>query len=168
MLKRHFAGLALALVAISLVACGDAPESGRGIVAVSSINGGVPISSSAAVAGDLIIPCEFRFRPYNSFVDITEASPHGDIIIESYTVSWTRSDGGSGVIPSRSEVTSIFLSVYEPAIGSIRMVSAAEKGDPALSTLPATLIAHIDFVAREMGSEHDMEFSTEATVSFTN
>lgn len=167
MLKRHFAFFACALAALALVACDDAPESGRATVAVSEINGGTPASTSVSVPADYNVPMEFRFRPYNDLLVISEATPHGDIIIESYRVTWTRADGGA-VLPAREEVTSIFLSVYEPNTGIIRLVSAAEKSDPALGTVPVTMIAHLDFKAREMGTEHEIEFSTAVSVDFVN
>jgi len=160
MLKRHFACLALALAALGLVSCGDAPESGRAIVTVSDINAGNPISSSVSSGTDDVIAMEFRFRPYNTLLEISEATPHGDILIESYTITWT-----NGTIPSRTEESSFFLAVYEPGVYGVRLVTSAEK---TAVTAPASLVAHIDFVAREMGTEHEIKFSTQATVNFTN
>jgi hypothetical protein len=160
MLKRHVVFIALAAVALAAVGCDDAPESGRAVVAVSSINGGNPVSSSVSSGVDDVVPMEFRFRPYNTFLDISEAAPHGDVIVERYTVTWS-----SGAIASREEITSFFLSVYEPAIYGVRLVAASEKGAVAAGT---SLVAHIDFVAREMGNDATSEFSTEVTVSFTN
>jgi len=166
MLKRHFTFLALAIAALALVACDDAPESGRGTVTVSSINSGLPITSTVATPGDVAIPMEFRWRPYNTLNTITEAAPHGDILIEHYTITWTRVSGGTGALPTRSEDTQIFLPVYEPGVGFVRLVTSTEKGDASLAALPVTMTAHFDFVAREMGSTHEMEFSTQATVIF--
>jgi hypothetical protein len=163
MLKRHFAFIALAIAALTLVACDDAPESGRAIVAVSNINGGNPVTSSVSLAADDVVPMEFRFRPYNMFNTITEAAPHGDIIIEHYTVTWTRTDGGTA-LPSRQETTSIFLSVYEPATSGVRLVTAAEKG--SVTGVPVVMEAHIEFTAREMGTEEEIKFSTHFSVSF--
>jgi len=165
MLKRHFAFLALAIAALALIGCDDSPENGRAIVAVSEINNGNPVQSSVSTGTSDIVPMEFRWRPYNEYALVSEATPHGDILIESYTISWTL-DGGTSAIPSRTEVTSIFVPVYDVVSAGILMVTAEEKA--AVVGVPVSLIAHIDFKAREMGTEHEIEFSTQTSVTFIN
>jgi hypothetical protein len=160
MLKRHVVFIAFAAVALAAVGCSDAPESGRAVGAVSNINGGIPVSSSVSSGADDVITMEFRFRPYNTLLDISETTPYGDIIIERYVITWS-----NGAIASREEITSFFLSVYEPASYGVRLVTAAEKGSVAV---PASLVAHIDFFAREMGTDSEIEFSTDVTVNFTS
>lgn len=166
-MKRYLALVAIAITALFAIACDDSPSTGRAIVDVSGINGGSPVSSSVASAADDNIAMEFRWRPYNNqLIEEVETTPHGDIVIEHYRITWTRDSAGSGVIPPREENTSIFVPVYTPVVGGIRVVTAAEKLDPSVAA-GVTMTAHIDFNAREMGTKSDIiKFSTSFTVIF--
>ncbi|HET6347495.1 MAG TPA: hypothetical protein VFH88_00275 [Candidatus Krumholzibacteria bacterium] len=169
MFKRHLVLAALAVTALMAVACSDSPSTGRAIADVSMINGGEPVSSSVSIAADDNIPMEFRWRPYNNtLMDTPETTPHGDIVIEHYRITWTRDSAGSGVLPSREENTSIFVPVYTLVTAGVRVVTASEKTDPSLAGPPVTMTAHIDFNAREMGTDSEIKFSTSFTVIFTN
>jgi hypothetical protein len=154
----------LALAAVFAIGCDDSPESGRAIAAVSDINGGVPVDVSVSAATNADVPMTFRWRPYND-VDgvISEAAPHGDIIVEHYRITWTREDGGT-VIPPREEETSIFIPVYDLVSGSVRLVTPAEKA--VVAPVPVNMIVNIEFQAREMGNDHEIEFATTFTVHF--
>jgi hypothetical protein len=168
MLKRHFAVVLLAIAALVPFGCDDTPESGRAIVSVSDINGGVPVELSVSSGTSDMVVMEFRWRPYNNESPVvSEATPHGDIIIEHYRITWTRVSAGSGALPAREEDTSIFVPVFDLVNGAIRLVTADEKTDPSLAGAPVTMTAHIDFNAREMGTAHEIvEFSTNFTVVF--
>ena len=165
MSKRNFAFIACAVAALALAACDDAPESGRAIVSVSEINGGAPVTASVAAATDIAVPMEFRWRPYNDYVLSSEATPHGDIIIESFTITWTGPDG-STAIPARTEAIAVFVPVYDLVTSQIRIATAAELG--SVTGAPVLLTAHVDFKAREMGNDHEIEFSTSFTANFAN
>jgi hypothetical protein len=168
MMKRHLLLVVLALAAVFAVACDESPESGRAVVAVSDVNGGAPVSVSIASALDADISMTFRWRPYWDMDNvITEAYPHGDIIIEHYRITWTRMSAGSGVIAPREESTQIFVPVYDLVTSQIRVVTAAELGDPSVSAGTA-MNANIEFTAREMGTAHEIEFAANFTVHFTN
>jgi hypothetical protein len=167
MLKRHLALAVLGIAALFPLACDNPPESGRAIVSVSQINGGDPVAVSVASGTSDNIDMEFRWRPYNNTqLDISEATPHGDIIIEHYRITWTRDSAGTGVLPAREENTSIFVPVYKLVTSGIRVVTAEEKTDPSLAAVPVSMTAHIDFNAREMGTEEKIEFSTSFSVRF--
>ena len=166
MLKRHLALVVLALAAIFATGCDDSPESGRAIAAVSDINGGSPVDISVSSGATDDVSMIFRWRPYNDLDGvISEATPHGDIIIEHYRLTWTRSDGGTVIAP-REEETSIFVPVYDLVPGAVRLVTAQEKA--GVAPVPVNMTVHIDFNAREMGTEHKIEFSTSFTVHFVN
>lgn len=166
-MKRHLALVALAITALFGMGCEDSSSTGRAIVDVSDINGGSPVSVSVAAATDENIGMTFRWRPYNNqLIEAVETTPHGDIVIEHYRITWTRDSAGSGVPPAREENTSIFVPVYKLISSDIRVLTAAEKADPSLAG-GVTMTAHIDFNAREMGTKSDIiKFSTAFTVIF--
>lgn len=168
-MKRHLALVALAITALFAIACDDSPSTGRAIMDVSMINDGSPVSVSIAAATDTNINMEFRWRPYNSqLIQEAPTTPHGDVVIEHYRVTWTRDSAGSGVLPAREENTSIFVPVYDLVTSGVRVLTAADLADPSLAGVPVTMTAHIDFNAREMGTDSDIKFSTAFTVVFTN
>jgi len=168
-MKRHLALVALAITALFAVACEDSPSTGRAIMDVSQINGGNPVSVSVASAADTDIPMEFRWRPYNNqLIDAAATTPHGDVVVEHYRVTWTRDSAGTGVLPAREENTSIFVPVYDLITSGVRLLTAADLTDPSLAGVPVTMTAHVDFNAREMGTNSDIRFSTSFTVVFTN
>jgi len=165
MLKRHLALAALAVAALIPLACDSPNESGRAIMDVSNINDGTPVALSVTSGTADNVDMEFRWRPYNNtLIDQAETSPHGDVIVVHYRITWT-SISGSAAIPAREENTSIFVPVYKLVTAGIRVATAEEK---AGVTAPSTMLCHIDFNAREMGTTSKVDFSTEFTVSFTN
>ena len=162
MLKRHFAVILLVIAAIFAVACEDSPEEGLAVFAVSDINGNAPVVSTGGAGAT--VPMTFRWRPYND-VDgvITEAAPHGDFIIEHYRVTWTAVTSGATVPAPREETIAIFVPVYELVNASIVVATPAE----AAAVAPGSILnAHIEFTAREMGTEQDAKFATTTSVTF--
>jgi len=167
MAKRHFISLILALTALAGIACDDAPEEGRAIVAVSDINGGAPVQVNTAVATDEVLSMNFRWRPYtNAFGDVSEATPHGDIIITNFRVTWT--DPAGGTVPTPREGTiAVFVPVYDIVGGSILLLTAEDKAAaPLAGASGLMLIANIEFTAREMGTEEEIKFNTSTSVYF--
>ncbi len=162
MLKRYFAVIILVIAAIFAVACEDSPEEGLAIFAVSDINGGNPVVSTGGAGAT--VPMTFRWRPYND-VDgvITEAAPHGDFIVEQYRITWTAVTSGATLPTPREETTSIFVPVYELVNAGIVVATPAEA---ASVTAGSVLNAHIEFTAREMGTEQEAKFATTFSVSF--
>ncbi len=175
MVKRSLTALTIALLAVT--ACDDAPESGRTIVSIQDFNSGAPLQSDVQfndgtdtyVAED-IVPVTFTARPYNSFVTGTA---HSQVIIESYRVVWTRTDGGSGTLPTRDEAASSLVTVGDETEAFIRMVSWGEKNDPLLSALIGSgnvvaMRADVTFVGREVGTEEEIELAASISVNFAD
>jgi hypothetical protein len=177
MAKRYIAIVA-ALTTLVLAACDDAPESGRTIVSVTSLNAGNPVQSDvvidngtdpAYVTEDLI-PVTFEARHYNDFITGTT---HNQVIFDSYHVDWTRTDGGTGSLPSRDEACSIFVIVGDESSASIRLVTWADKNGPVLSPLVASpnqvgMRADITFTGHEVGTTEEIEVKTSASVNFAD
>ncbi|HEU4364088.1 MAG TPA: hypothetical protein VFT13_01350 [Candidatus Krumholzibacteria bacterium] len=172
MRKRFVAFAALAVVALAVAACDDAPESGRATIVVTNINNGSPlesdVSTDSLVYEDLV-PVSFLSRPYNQFI----TAPRGDAIIEKYRIEWARTDGGTGTLATREEITSIFVPVDGTASGVIRLVSWQDKSGPVLGPLVGTnnviaMTATITFFAREVGTEHDIETQAVVGVHFAD
>ncbi len=172
MRKRHLAYAAFALLALGLTACDDVPESGRAVIVVDNINNGSPIESDVSDGGIIyedLIPVSFVSRAYNEFI----RAPRGDAVIERYRIVWTRTDGGTGTLATREEITNIFVPVNDVAGGVIRLVSWADKDGALLSALEGTtnqimMRATITFFAREAGTEHEIEFQASAGVHFAD
>lgn len=161
MLKRSFVLLALIIATVFSLACEDSPEDGMAVFAVSDINGGSPV---VVAGGTAVVPMVFRWRPYFD-VDgvITEAFPHGDFIVEHYRITWTAVTSGATIPAPREGTTAIFVPVYELVPASIAVVTAAEAGAVAPGSV---LNAHIEFTAREMGTEQEAKFATVFPVTF--
>lgn len=164
MLKRTLMLLVLAVAAIFAVACEDSPEEGAAIFAVSNINGGNPVTVTTVDGTGGNVSMTFRWRPYND-VDgtITEAAPHGDYIIEHYRITWTAASTGATALSPREEETSIFVPVYDLVPADIRVVTPTEAASVSAGT---ALVAHLEFTARELGTERDAKFATSFTVAF--
>jgi len=162
MLKRSIVLLALIIATVFSLACEDSPEDGMAVFAVSDINGGNPVVVAGGVGGT--VPMTFRWRPYFD-VDgvITEAYPHGDFIVEHYRVTWTAVTAGATVPSPREETTAIFVPVYELVNAGIIVVTPTEAGAVAAGSV---LNAHIEFTAREMGTEQEAKFATVLSVTF--
>lgn len=174
MRKRHIAFAAFAVLVLGIVSCDDAPESGRAVVVVTSINNGSPLESDVSDGGVVyedLIPVAFVSRPYNEFI----TAPRGDAIIEKYKIEWTRTDGGTGTLETREEITNIYVptGVLESTGGVIRLVSWADKSGPVLAPLVGTnnviaMSATITFFAREVGTEHEIECQAVVSVHFAD
>jgi hypothetical protein len=177
MAKRNIA-LVAALALMALLACDDAPESGRTIVSIQDFNLGNPVQSDvvvdngtdpAYVAEDLI-PVTFTARPYNAFITGTT---HNQVIIESYRVVWTRTDGGTGTLATRTEASSIYVTVGDETEAFIRLVTWGDKSGPVLSPLigsasQVSMRADVTFIGREVGTEEEIELSASVSVNFAD
>ncbi len=160
MLKRNLVLLILAIAAVFAVACDDSPEEGMAIAAAEI---GGPVTAVAGAGTDTAVSVTYRWRPYfDTEGSITEAAPHGDIIVEHYRISWT-TVGGSATLQPRDENISVVVPVYDLVSSSIRIVSAAEAGAVTAGT---ALNANIEFTAREMGTEQEIKFTASVTVNF--
>ena len=178
MLKRNIALAALFLLALGLVACDDPAEKGRAILDIQEINGGTPIQSDVlynngtdpAYVPEDIIPIVLSARPYNDFIT---GSEHFQIIVEKYSVVWTRTDGGTGNLPTRTENCHITVSVGKETNASFRLTTWGDKSGPVLSALRNTsnqisMRADIRFTGRELGTDKEVEFATSVTVNFAD
>jgi hypothetical protein len=177
MVKRNMALAALFVVALAFVACDDPAEKGRNIVDIKDFNGGMPVQSDVLynnlvdppyIPEDLI-PVSFSARPYNDFIT---GNTHNQIIIDDYTITWTRSDGGS-VLPTRTESSHIVISVGSATDAAIRLTTWADKTGPILSPLVGTsnsitMQANIRFTGREMGTEKEVEAVAAVSVNFAD
>lgn len=181
MVKRNITLAVLVAVALAGVACDDPAEEGRMIVDIQEINGGMPVQSDV-LYDDLsdpadvpyipedLIPIVLSARPYNDFIT---GNTHHQIIVEQYTVTWTRTDGGAGTLPTRTEASHIVIGVGGETEAAIRLTTWADKAGPVLSPLIATsntvlMRADIAFEGREMGTEKDVQFSASISVNFAD
>ena len=176
MAKRSIAFVTVALLA--LAACDDAPESGRTIVSIQDFNSGAPVQSDVLVDNGTdpayvpedIIPVTFIARPYNNLITGTT---HSQVVVESYHIVWTRTDGGTGALPTRDEASSIYLTVGEETEAFIRLVTWGDKNGAILSPLVGSpnqvgMRADITFLAREVGTEEEIEFAASVSVNFAD
>lgn len=176
MSKRSIALVAVALLAMA--ACDDAPESGRTVVTITEFNKGAPVQSDvvvdngtdpAYVAEDLV-PVVFTAHPYN---DLVTGTTHSQVVIESYRIVWTRTDGGTGALATREEASSIYITVGEDTDALIRLVTWGDKSGPILSGLIGSpnqigMRADITFNGREVGTEQEVELQTSVSVNFSD
>lgn len=176
MAKRYFACVAV-LAVLALGACDDAPETGRTIMSVDNFNGGMPVQSDVVfddgtdnyIPEDIIL-ATFSGRFYNKFITGTN---HSQILIESYNIVWTRTDGGSGTLAPRTENSAIYVTVGDETDASIRLTTWADKTGPVLAPLVGTsnqvaMRADITFAAREVGTEEEIEFAISVGVNFAD
>ncbi|HXV13762.1 MAG TPA: hypothetical protein VEC56_06110 [Candidatus Krumholzibacteria bacterium] len=177
MAKRYIALVAV-LAVMALVACDDAPESGRTIVSIQDFNLGTPVQSDVVVdngtdpayISEDLIPVTFTARPYNAFITGTT---HNQVVIESYHVVWTRTDGGTGTLATRDEASSIYVSVGDETEAFIRLVTWGDKAGPVLSPLigsanQISMRADVTFTGREVGTEEEIELSASVSVNFSD
>lgn len=178
MVKRNIALALFVVVALSMVACDDPVESGRSILDIKDFNEGFPVQSDVLfdnltdppyVPEDLI-PVVFTARPYNEFIT---GSEHFQLIIEEYSVTWTRTDGGSGALATRTESSHIVVGVGGETNAAIRLTTWADKTGPVLSPLVGTansvaMRADIVFKGREMGTEKEIEAAASVSVNFAD
>lgn len=170
--KRHIASAALLLfAAIGFVGCDDAPEEGRATVAVT-LNDGGPIESDVSDGGVIFedfIPADFFSRPYNEFI----TAPRGDVIIESYRVTWERTDGGSGTLSPREETLNVYLPINNTVSTAVRLVTWDDKTGSILAPLvgttnTVTMKVTVEFTCRELGTESEVKTGASATVHFAD
>jgi len=178
MVKRNIALAALFGVALAFVACDDPAEKGRFIVDIKDFNGGMPVQSDVLfnnftdppyIPEDLI-PVTFSARPYNEYI---VGNTHNQIIIEKYTVTWTRTDGGSGTLATRNESSHIVVGSGGDTEAAIRLTTWADKTGPVLSPLVNTsnsiaMQANIRFTGREMGTDKEIEAVATVSVNFAD
>ena len=86
---------------------------------------------------------------------------------------WTRTDGGTGALPTRDEASSIYLTVGEETEAFIRLVTWGDKNGAILSPLVGSpnqigMRADITFTAREVGTEEEIEFAASVSVNFAD
>lgn len=178
MVKRYITLAVLAVIALAGVACDDPAEQGRLIVDIVSINEGFPVQSDVlydngtdpAYIPEDIIPVVLTGRPYNEFIT---GNLHHQVIVEKYTITWTRTDGGSGVLATRTENSHIVVSVVDEVEAAIRLTTWADKTGPVLSPLVATsntitMRADIRFTGRELATEKEVEFVASISVNFAD
>ena len=185
MLKRFLTLSLITGIALgSLVACDADPEQSRSVVFINSFNCGVPVFSDVleqgddiAAAGDDFIaedwPLVWFFnKPYNTMIVTQPGFPHGDAVIESYTVQWSRPDGGP-VPPPREEFMGLKIKSDDKNAGQVRLVSVQEKLFPDIVALQGgggalVMNATITFQAREAGTSRNSTFVSNVTVQFAD
>lgn len=176
MSKRSIALVAVALLAMA--ACDDAPESGRTVVSISNFNQGAPVQSDVVVdngtdpayVAEDIVPATFVARPYN---DLVTGTSHSQVVIASYHIVWTRTDGGTGALPARDEASAIYITVGEDTDALIRLVTWGDKNNAVLSGLIGSpnqvgMRADITFHGREVGTDEEVELQTSVSVNFSD
>ena len=170
--KRHIASAALLLfAAIGFVGCDDAPEEGRALITVT-MNDGAPIESDVSDGGVVFedfIPVDFLSRPFNSFI----TAPRGDVIVETYRVTWERTDGGSGTLSPREETLNLYVPLESSTGTVIRLVTWDDKSSAILAPLVGTvnvvtMRVTVEFTCREPGTESETKTSASATVKFAD
>jgi len=170
----------------SLVACDADPEQSRSVVFINSFNCGVPVFSDVLEQGDDIAVTTddyigedwplvwFYNKPYNHMIITRPGGPHGDVVIESYTVAWSaRSDGGA-VPPVRTEYMGLKVETDDKKGGQVRLVSVQEKmfllNDLFIANPNAAILmnATLTFQAREAGTDRNSTFIVTASVQFAD
>jgi hypothetical protein len=172
--KRHIASAALLLfAAVGFVGCDDATEEGRVTVNVT-LNEGGPIESDVSDGGVVFedfIPADFWLRPFNEFI----TAPRGDVIVESYRVTWVRTDGGSGTLSPREETVNVYLPIDAtmPIESVVRLVTWQDKTGSILAPLVGTtntitMVVTVEFTCREPGADSEIKTQASATVHFAD
>ena len=186
MLKRFLTLSLITGIALgSLVACDADPEQSRSVIFISSFNCGVPVFSDVLEQGDITAPGDefisedwplvwFFNKPYNHMIITQPGYPHGDSVIESYTVVWSRPDGGA-VPPPREEFMGLNVQSDDSSPGQVRLVSVQEKLFPDIAALQngggavsIIMNATITFQARESGTDRNSTFIATVTVQFAD
>jgi hypothetical protein len=185
MLKRFLTLSLITGIALgSLVACDADPEQSRSVVAISSFNCGVAMFSDVLEQGDDLASAADDFiaedwplvwfynKPYNDMVVTQPGRPYGEAIIESYTVQWSRPDGGA-VPPARTEYMGLKINSDDSNSGNIRLVSVQEKLFPDIVALQGgagalVMNATLTFQTREAGTDRTGSFTVSVTVQFAD
>ena len=186
MLKRLLTLSLITGIALgSLVACDADPEQSRSVVFISSFNCGVPVFSDVLEQGDLAAPGDefigedwpvvfFFNKPYSTMIITHPGKPYGDAVIESYTVEWSRPDGGA-VPPLRTEYMGLKVASDDKVGGQVRLVSVQEKLFPDIAALQngggggaLVMNATLTFQAREAGTNRNSTFIASVTVQFAD
>jgi len=183
MLKRFLTISLITGIALgSLVACDADPEQSRSVVFISSFNCGVPVFADVLEQGDITVPGDefisedwplvwFWNKPYNQMIVTRPNAPHGEVIVESYTVQWSRPDGGA-VPPVREEFMGLKVQTSDKAGGQVRLVSVQEKLFPDIAALQSggalIMNATLTFQARESGTDRNSTFIANVTVQFAD
>jgi hypothetical protein len=185
MLKRFLTLSLITGIALgSLVACDADPEQSRSVVFINSFNCGVPVFSDVLEQGtDIALPADdyiaedwplvwFFNKPYNTMIITQPGFPHGDAVIESYTVAWSRPDGGP-VPPVREEFMGLNVNSDDKQAGQVRLVSVQEKLFPDIAALQGgagalVMNATLTFQARESGTSRYSTFIANVTVQFAD
>ena len=184
MLKRFLTiSLITGLALGSLVACDTDPEQSRSVVFINSFNCGVPLFSDVLEQGDILVAGDefisedwplvwFFNKPYNNMILTRPGAPHGDVIVESYTVTWSRPDSGP-VPPTREEFMGLKVQTGDKQGGQVRLVSVQEKLFPDIVALQGgggalVMNATLTFQAREAGTDRNSTFIAVVTVQFAD
>ncbi len=192
MALKKVSALILMVVSIPiafLIGCDTDSYGQRTVVYVSNVNEGSPYFCDVLNQGDSLyysestvikyvddyieedwITVEIYNKPYNSLVNTSAA--HGDFLVTGYEISYSRTDGGSGVpvqpftgsmstlIPAGSKVQAVIVAVPYEA-----------KNDPILSALQYSgneifARADITFHGHEVQTDRNIDFSASFSVNF--
>lgn len=184
--KKRLLFLCLIIVAGVFLASCDDDEQKRAVVTVASINDNAPFFSDVleqdTINGDWVkedfVRVIFRNQPYNSFVTTGPDRPLSDFLVTNYTITWARTDGGTGVPPTYNGATSITVPSGELGEGFVVLVPYEVKNSALLSDInynganfpdELLMIANITFTGHEVGAEgRDQSFSAGLSVSFAD
>lgn len=166
----------LTALAIVVIGCGsDDPQQNRSVIYIESLNNNVaPVVSDIITNGTVYpdaVDVVFRNRPYSRIIVTAPDEPYGYFEFTSYTVEWSRPDGGP--VPA-SYTAGMGLSVPSGynAESNITIVTWEMKANPPLSTIPANTEvnanARITFVGHEVGSDKDIEVVANIGVIFAD
>jgi hypothetical protein len=197
MLKRFLAFAAIVGVVLGVMAgCDNSGEQQRSVVVVRNVNGGAPVVVDVYEQGDDVyepgttnpietddfvpqawLVVEFENSPYNTLVMTEPGAPHGDFLIDSYQIQWTRIDGGSMTIPPRTGSTSLVIPSGDWRAVAILLVNYDEMRLPVLFNIRYNQVAagdevmmraDITFTGHEVGTERETEIPLSVSVSFAD
>ena len=181
MAKHLLVLLMISVMVLSIAGCGEEQQN-RSVVTVASLNENVPFLADVYSENDLADPLDdaivedyievlFQNKPYNNLVITEPFQPHGDYIVDQYTITWTRTDGGSGVPPDYFGGTSIRVPSGGFGGGNIVLVPFSVKLMPFMVALQGTgtellMVATITFSGHEAGTDRRSTFAGSISVGF--
>jgi len=173
----------IALVAFSGIAC-DRDGSLEPTTAVSSsLNNGEPYQADALEQGEDIallsddyigedvIPVEFFAKPYADNAILNPGLEAGDFLIQSYTISYERVDGGPSLGWADFQgFTSILVKNDKHSVGSVILVPASYKTVPGVTALQYAageilMRATYTFIGKELSTNREAAIVASVTLN---
>ncbi|MGD8413986.1 MAG: hypothetical protein PVF33_07125 [Candidatus Latescibacterota bacterium] len=170
----------LTLLIFVATSCDDTPQQNRSVISVASINDNVaPLLSDVVfndgTSGDSYVPDYVEVimenRPYSELIITDPGYPYGNFQVTSYTVEWTRTDGGSPALPNYTSDMSMVIPSGEFNASDVLIVTVSNKTNPPLSDLAGTpntitMNAKVTFTGHEVGVDRETEVIANIGVLF--